>query len=107
LGVLFAIYKLVLFENRVMRIMFELKTEELGRKGCILWSFIIYTACQILEYQRRVAKWVRNVAWIGVKVILNRILIRKREGKSAFRRPVSIREDNIEMDFKELYQDGF
>jgi hypothetical protein len=36
-GVLFAIYKLVLFENRVMRIMFKLKTEE---KGCIMWSFI-------------------------------------------------------------------
>jgi hypothetical protein len=32
LGVLFAIYKLVLFENRVMRIMSGLKTEELGRK---------------------------------------------------------------------------
>jgi hypothetical protein len=44
---------------------------------------------------------------MGVKVILNRFLIGKREGKSAFRRPVSIREDNIEMDFKELNQDGF
>jgi len=27
-GVLFAIYKLVLFDNRMMRIMFDLKTEE-------------------------------------------------------------------------------
>ena len=31
----FTIYKLVVFENRVVGIMFELKTEELGRKGCI------------------------------------------------------------------------
>jgi hypothetical protein len=29
----FAIYKLVLFENRVTRIMFELKTEEMGEEG--------------------------------------------------------------------------
>ena len=31
-GVLFALYKLVLFENRMMRITFELKTEEIGGK---------------------------------------------------------------------------
>jgi hypothetical protein len=35
-----------LFENRVMRIMYELKTEELGGKGCMMRSFIIYTANQ-------------------------------------------------------------
>jgi hypothetical protein len=79
---------LVLFENRVMRIMFELKTEEMGGKGCIMWSSIINTACQILGYQRRVAKRVRNVAWMGMKVILNIYLIGKWEGKSPFRRPV-------------------
>jgi hypothetical protein len=71
-----------------MRIMFELKTEELGRKGCILWSFIIYAACQILGYQTTVAKLMRNVACMGVKVILNRFLIGKWEGKSPCRRPV-------------------
>jgi hypothetical protein len=86
--VLFAIYKLVLFENRVMRIMFELKTEELGRKGCILWSCIIYTACHILGYQGTGTKWVRNVACVGVKVILSIFLVGKQEGKSPFRRPV-------------------
>jgi len=76
---LFAFSKLVVFENRVMRLIFVLKTEELGRKGCILWSFIIYTACQILGYQRTVAEWVRNVACMGVKVILNRFLIGKQD----------------------------
>ena len=44
----FAIYKLVVIDSRVVGIMFELKTEELGRKGSILWSFMIYSACQIL-----------------------------------------------------------
>jgi hypothetical protein len=39
------LYKLVLFENRVMRVMFELKTEEMGGKGWIMWSVITYIAC--------------------------------------------------------------
>ena len=72
----------------VMRIVFEQMTKEMGGKGCKMWSFIICTACQILGYQRTVAKWVRNVAWMGVKVILNRFLIGKWEGKSPFGRPV-------------------
>jgi hypothetical protein len=54
-GLLLAIHKQVLFENRVMRIMFELKTEDMGGKGCIMWSSIIYTACQVVGYRRAVA----------------------------------------------------
>ena len=71
-----------------MRIMFVLYTEELGGEGCIMWSFIICTACEVVGYQRRVTKWVRYVACMGMKVILNRILIGKRGGRSPFRRPV-------------------
>ena len=77
-----------LFANRVMRIMFELKTEELGGKGCIMWSFIIYTACQVVGNPRTVTKWVRSVACMGMKVIWNRLLIGKLGRKSPFRRPV-------------------
>ena len=90
-----------------MRVMFELKTEEMGGTGCIMWSFIIYTACQVLGYHRTVAKWVRNVACMGVKVIANRFLSGKREGKIPFKCLVCRWEDNIAMDFKELYVGGF
>jgi len=86
--VLFAIYKLVVFENGVMGIMFELKTENFGRKGCILWTFIMYHTCQILGYLRTVKRWVRNVACMGVKVILSRFLIGKWEGKISIKRLV-------------------
>ena len=79
---------MVLFENRVRRKMLDLKTLEMGGKGCIMYSFIIYTACHVVGYQRTVAKWVRNVACVGVKVIFNVFLIGKPEGKSPFRRPV-------------------
>ena len=40
---------------------------------------------QLLGYQRTVAKLVRNVACMGVKVILKRFLIGKWEGKSPFK----------------------
>jgi hypothetical protein len=72
----------------MMRIVFELKIEEVGGKGCIMWSFIIYTACQVVGNQRTVTKWVRNVACMGMKVVLKRLLIGKEGGKSPFRRPV-------------------
>ena len=62
----------LLFENRMMGIMFELKTEELRGEGYIMWSLIICTACQVEGNQRKVTKRVRNVACMGVKVILNR-----------------------------------
>jgi hypothetical protein len=104
---LFVIYKLVLFENRVIRIMFEVKSKEMGGKGCKMWSFIIYTVCHIMWYQKTVAKWMRNVACLGVKVILNVFLIGKWEGKSPCGRSLSVWEDNIEVVFKEIYQDGF
>jgi hypothetical protein len=82
--VVIAIYKLVLFENTVKRIMFELKTVEMGGKGWIMWVSIIYAACQVVGYKRTVTKWVRNVACMGVKLILNGFLIGKWEGKSLF-----------------------
>jgi hypothetical protein len=72
----------------MMRIIFELKTEELDGRGCIMWSFMIYTACQVVGNQRTVTKWVRKVACMHMKVIWNRLLIGKLGGKSPFRRPV-------------------
>jgi len=34
--------------------MFELKTEEMGGRDCIMWSFMIYSVCEIEGYQRAV-----------------------------------------------------
>jgi len=61
----------------MMGIMFELKTVELGGEGGIMWNLINFTACQVVANQRKVTKWVRNVACMGVKVIVNRLLIGK------------------------------
>jgi len=66
----------------MMGIMIELKAEELGGEGCTTWSLRICTACQVEANQRKVTKWVRNVACMGMNVILNRLLIGKWGGKS-------------------------
>jgi hypothetical protein len=70
--------------------MFELKTEELGGKGCRMWSFIIYIAFQVVGNQRRVTEWVGNVACMGMKVILNRFLVGKWGEKSIQKACVNI-----------------
>jgi hypothetical protein len=75
-------YKLFLFENGVMRIMFELKTEDMGGKGCKMWAFMIYTACQILGYQRRVARICEECGMHGSDTNLANIFIGKLERKS-------------------------
>jgi len=69
-------------------IMFEIKTEEIGRKGRIMWSCIIYTACQMLGLSKNIGKWVGNMACMGLTLMLDRFLIGRREGKGPFRRAV-------------------
>jgi hypothetical protein len=85
-GVLFAIYKLVVFENRVVRIMFELKTEELCRKGYILFSSIIYTAFQTLEYQKEKLKMGKECGMHGNEGNLEQIFGWKTEGKESIQK---------------------
>ena len=88
-GVLFTIYKQrFFFENGVMRIKFEIKTEEAGIKVCIMWTSIIYSACQILVCPRTVAKLGRYVECLGVNEILKIFLTGRHERNILFRRPV-------------------
>ena len=45
MGVLVDRYRLSVFEIRVTRIRCELKTEEMGGNECIMWSFMMCSAC--------------------------------------------------------------
>ena len=67
-----------------IRIMFELKTEEMGRKGCIMWSNIIYTACQVLGLSQNSGKLGEECGICGTEGNLEQIFIRRHEGKSPF-----------------------
>ena len=86
LGVLIAIYKLGLFENVVMRIMFEIKTEEIGGKGCIMWSSVIYTACQIVGVSKNSAKMGEECGMHGSEGNLEQIFYCKTSRKKAIQK---------------------
>ena len=76
-----AIYKLGLFENIVIRIMFEIKTEEIIGKGCVMWGFIIYTACQVLRVSKNSGKVGEECGTNNSIVLLENNLSGNRGGK--------------------------
>jgi hypothetical protein len=43
---------------RVTRIKCEVKAEEMGGNGCIMWSLLICSACHILELTRNCGRMV-------------------------------------------------
>ena len=93
-------------ENRVLRRIFgpkkfelrgewrKLHNEELNDPYC---SFIIFRMIK----SRRI-RWAGNVARMGVRIGVCRILVGKPEGKRPFGRPRCRWEDNIKMDLQEV-----
>jgi hypothetical protein len=73
----------------MVRIMFELKTSN-GRKRKENAEFHNLYCLSGSRVSKNSGKWVRNVACMGVKVILKRVLMGKCEGESPFRRPVCL-----------------
>jgi hypothetical protein len=63
-------YRLSVFENSVTGIRCELKAEEMGGNGCIMWSFMICSAWKILGLSKNSG----SMACMGEERILNRIL---------------------------------
>ena len=86
-GVFFAVYKMVLFENRVTRIMFGIKTGNWRKMVDNVEFHNLYCLSDTAVLENS-GKWVRNVEWMGMKVMLKRFLIGKQVGKRLFRRPV-------------------
>jgi hypothetical protein len=54
-------------------IMFELKAEEMERKGCIMLSCIVYTACQILGLSKNRGKMGEECGMHGTEGNLEKI----------------------------------
>jgi hypothetical protein len=72
----------------------KLHNEELNDPYC---SFIIFRMIK----SRRI-RWAGNVARMGVRIGVCRILVGKPEGKRPFGRPRCRWEDNIKMDLQEV-----
>ena len=67
-------YRLSMFEIRVTRRSCALMGKEMAGNGCIMWSFLICSASQILGLAKNSAGWLSSVAFMGEKRIVNRIL---------------------------------
>jgi len=77
-----------------MKMMFELKASS-GRKRKDNAEFHNLYCLSGSRVSKNSGRWVRNIACMGVKVILKRVLIGKHEGKSPFRRPVCMWDDKL------------
>ena len=52
-----------------MRIMFEVKTVEIGRKGCIMLRFHNLYCLSDTGLPKNSGKWVMNVVCVGMMII--------------------------------------
>jgi len=71
-----------------MRILFGIKREEIWGKMMDNVELNNLYCLSDTGVSKNSGKWGRYVECMGVKVMLNRFLIGKQEGKSLFRRPV-------------------
>jgi hypothetical protein len=94
------------FENRVFRRIFGPNRDEITRE----WRNIhieelsdLYSSPNIVRaIKSRRMRWAGNVASMGERRIVYRILVGKFEGKRALERPRRRLEDNIKMDLQEV-----
>ena len=95
-----------MFENRVLRRIFGPgKNEVTGvwRKGHKEKMNDLYTSPNIVQVIKlRRIRWVGHVAHMGERRGVQRVLVRKPEGKRPLGRPRHRWEDNIKMDFQEV-----
>jgi hypothetical protein len=98
------------FENRELRRMFEPKRGEVTGEWRKLHNEKLndlYRSPNIVrEIKSRRMRWVGNVARMGERRGVYRVLVGKREGKRPLGRPRRIWEDNIKMDLIEKNEIG-
>jgi hypothetical protein len=100
--------RLRVFENRVLRIIFGPKRDEMTGDWRKLHNeelHNVYSSPNRMIKSRRM-RWAGHVARMGGPRNANRILVGKSEGKRLLRRPRRRRIDNIKIDLRENEWDG-
>jgi hypothetical protein len=94
------------FENRVLRRMFELKRDEMTERWRKLHNEEVHDLCSspsiIRMIKSRRMRWVGHVARIGEKMNVYKLLAGKPEGKRLQERPRYRWVDNIKTDLVEI-----
>ena len=91
------------FENRVLRRMFEPKRDEITREWGKLHNEMfrdLYSSPNIVRVIKSRMRWAKLVARLGESRGAYRVLVGKPEGKEPFGRPKNRWEDNIKMDLQ-------
>jgi hypothetical protein len=100
-------HRLRVFENRVLRKIFEPKREEDGS-----WRKLHnechspYSSLNIVRVKSRRTKWAGHMACMGEGRGVYMVLVGRSEGKRPLGRPRHRWEDNIEMDLREIGING-
>jgi hypothetical protein len=102
-------HRLRVFENRMLRRIFEPKRDEVG-----LWRRLhdneLHSLCSLPNIVRvvksRRMRWTGHVAHMGERRGVYRVLVGRPEGKRLLGRPNHKWEDSIKMDFREIGIDG-
>jgi hypothetical protein len=94
------------FENRVLRIVFGPKRDEVTVEGRKLHNeelndlYSLPNIVQVVKLRRM--RWAGHVVHMGEERWVHRVLVGKPEGKRPLGRPRRRWEDNIKMDFQEV-----
>jgi hypothetical protein len=98
--------KLRVFENRVLRRIFEPKRDEVTGELRKLHNYKLHdlysspNTVQVIKSRRK--RWVGHVVLMGEDRGMYRILVGKPEGKTPLGRPRHRRKENIRMDLQEV-----
>jgi hypothetical protein len=98
--------RLRVFENRVLRTVFEPKRDEVTREWRKLHNeelndlYSLPNSVRVVKSRRM--RWEGHVASMGEESGVHRVLVGKPEGKRLLRRPRLRWEDNIKMDVQEV-----
>jgi hypothetical protein len=99
-------HRLRVFENRVLRIIFGPKRDEVTGEWRKLHSeelHNLYSSTDIIrQIKSRRMRWARHVVRIGEERKVYKVLVVKPEGKRTLGRPRRRWEDGIKMDLREI-----
>jgi hypothetical protein len=94
------------FENKVLRRIFEPKRDEVTGEWSKLHSEELHILCSspniIKQVKSRQMRWAKHVARMGEEIKVYKVLVGKPEGKRPLRRPRCRSEDGIKMDLREI-----
>jgi hypothetical protein len=81
-----------------MKAIWNLKFSRRGKFYCVFYRSYVNFIKFYYKIESRRMKWVRNIAYMGQKTIVYKVLVGNPEGKRSIGRPRCTLEDDVKMD---------